>query len=92
MLYGTYRILKSFPFSLSPAKQQAYSLGRSLRGKRKVIQNIPTKVLSVSKTNELVRKRLETFWYENQTSASEMDLDSLSANKYLEYIFILLPF
>uniref|UniRef100_A0A158Q8Y5 PIG-P domain-containing protein n=1 Tax=Elaeophora elaphi TaxID=1147741 RepID=A0A158Q8Y5_9BILA len=83
MLHEAFRILKSFPFSLLSARQQTRPYGRSLRRKARTIQNIPAKALSVSKINELVRKRLETRC-ENRASISEMDLNSLSASKYLE--------
>ncbi|CAG9529794.1 unnamed protein product [Cercopithifilaria johnstoni] len=82
MLHGTSRILKSFLCSLLPARQQAHSFSQRLRRKR--IQSISAKAPSVSKISELVRKRLETSWCEKRTSTSEMDLDSLSASRYLE--------
>lgn len=85
MLCGTFRILTLFPFSLLFVRQQTQSLGRRLRRKTKTVQNIPAKALSVSKINELIRKRLETSWCEDHASTSEMDLESLSANRYLEY-------
>ncbi|VDN85542.1 unnamed protein product, partial [Brugia pahangi] len=84
MLCGTFRILKSFPSSLLSARQRTHSLGRRLRRKAKIPANIPANALSVSKINELIRKRLETSLYENQASTSEMDLASLSADRYLE--------
>lgn len=67
------------------------SFGQHLRGKPKTLQKIPAKT-SVSKINYLIRKRLETSYHENQVSASETDLDSLSADRYLECDFIVLTF
>uniref|UniRef100_A0A1I8EMI0 PIG-P domain-containing protein n=1 Tax=Wuchereria bancrofti TaxID=6293 RepID=A0A1I8EMI0_WUCBA len=84
MLCETFRILKAFPSSLLSARQRTHLLGRRLRRKAKIPANIPANALSVSKINELIRKRLETSWYENQASTSEMDLASLSADRYLE--------
>ncbi|KAL3995614.1 50S ribosome-binding GTPase family protein [Acanthocheilonema viteae] len=84
MLHGASRILKLFPSPSMSAWQQTHSLGRRLRRRTKIIQSIPAKVLSVSKINELVRKRLEIFSCENPASVSEMDLNSLSADRYLE--------
>ncbi|MCP9263949.1 Nitric oxide-associated protein 1 [Dirofilaria immitis] len=84
MLRGTLPTLKSFSFSLLPIRQRTHSFGRRLRRKTKTVENIPTKALSVSKINELMRKRLEASWVENKNQALEMDLDSLSANRYLE--------
>uniref|UniRef100_A0A8R1TIU5 G domain-containing protein n=1 Tax=Onchocerca volvulus TaxID=6282 RepID=A0A8R1TIU5_ONCVO len=75
---------KSFPFSLLPIRQRTQSLNRRLRRKTKTVQNIPAKALSVSKINELMRKRLETSGNQNQAPTLGMDLGSLSAGKYLE--------
>ncbi|VDK83484.1 unnamed protein product [Litomosoides sigmodontis] len=78
------RILKLIPFSLLSARRETNSFGRRFRRKTRIIQSIPTKALSVSKINELMRKRLETSWCENRASTLEMDLDSVSARRYLE--------
>lgn len=89
MLRGASRISKLFPFSLLSIRRETHSFGRRFRRKARTIQSFPTKALSVSKINELMRKRLETSWCENRASTLEMDLDSLSAGRYLKYSFIL---